>query len=154
MITLLAPESGRTYSGGYLYNERVTAAAEPDRLTYRSLPAPYPQPDRLQEFGIEADSALLLDSLFFHDPHWTVDTARKRKAPVALLVHYLPSIDPTLAPKEARKFREAEAACIRAFDGIVTTSEYMRHQLRSIFDTTVPLCVARPGLEAAIPDRE
>jgi len=153
MITLLAPESGRTYSGGYLYNERVTAAAEPDRLTYRTIPGSSPPPDGLQEHSVETDSALLLDSLFFHDPHWTVDTARKRQAPVALLVHYLPSLDPTLPPKEARKLRQAEAACIQACAGIVTTSEYMHHQLRRIFETTVPLCVARPGLEAAIPDR-
>ncbi|MGC9313110.1 MAG: hypothetical protein ACP5IA_10500, partial [Sediminispirochaetaceae bacterium] len=67
MITLLAPEPGRTYSGGYLYNERVSAAAGPHRIIYRNIPAPYPLSGRLQELGIEPGSTLLLDSLFFHD---------------------------------------------------------------------------------------
>lgn len=154
MITLLAPEPGRTYSGGYLYNERVSAAAGPHRITYRNIPSPYPFPGRLQELGIEPGSTLLLDSLFFHDPEWTVGVVRKREAPVALLVHYLPSLDPTLSAEKAKEFRQAEAACIDACDGIVTTSDYMRTQIRRIFDTSVPLCIARPGLEAAIPDRD
>ncbi len=154
MITLLAPETGKIYSGGYLYNERVTAAAEPHRMTYRSFRTPYPRPGCFHEFGIEQDSILLIDSLFFHDPEWTVGTARKRAAPVVLLVHYLPSLDPTLSAKEAQEFRQAEAACIRECNGIVVTSDYMRRQIERIFKTAVPLCVARPGLEETNPDRE
>lgn len=156
MIVLLAPQSSNI-SGGYLYNRYVAAEMPKNRFTYLQLPALEP---RMQSFDIPSAATLLLDSLYFSSPEWVVrlqSRARASHASLAMLVHYLPSLDPTLPPEAAEELQKAENTCLSCCMQAVVTSGYMKSvlQQRAALEPALlrglPIAVARPGLSYSAP---
>jgi len=148
MITLLAPEENYRYTGGYLYNHSISAAAAGDRFRYCRIPEPLPRVENLSGHGIPDHSRLLLDSLFFRQAEWALRVIRRRTAPVSLLIHFLPSLDPTLPPEMARRMEEKEASCILSSRSLITTSTYMQRKIRELHGKSIRIGVVRPGLSA------
>jgi len=145
MVTLLAPAAENLYTGGYLFNQRAEKTAEADTLVYRILPQPLPRTEELKDFGIEQDSKLLLDSLFFRSPEWVLEVIKKWKAPISLLIHSLPSREPGLGAEESALLRQAEFSCIQACSRIITTSIFMKKLIESEYGTLLPVAAIHPG---------
>ncbi len=123
MIILLAPHS-TSLSGGYIYNRHIAAELPEERFRYLQLPrnsAPY-EP--------AADATLLLDSLYFDSPGWVEELAHSHHGALAMLVHYLPSLDPTISSTTATALRSAEARCLSCCRHIVVTSNYMQREVQ------------------------
>lgn len=153
MIVLLAPKSN-SISGGYIYNRSITAEMPENRFMYLQLPA---QETSVQSFGVPSDATLLLDSLYFSSPDWVVSLkshSHSSNTSLAMLVHYLPSLDPTLPPAVAKELQKAETTCLSCCTQAVVTSYYMksvlaqRAALEPALQTGLSLSVAQPGLNA------
>lgn len=156
MIVLLAPQSSNI-SGGYLYNRYVAAEMPENRFTYLQLPA---LETRMRSFAIPSAATLLLDSLYFSSPEWVVhlqSRSRASHASLAMLVHYLPSLDPTLPPEVAEELQQAENTCLSCCTQAVVTSGYMKSvlQQRAALEPGLlrglSIAVARPGLSYSTP---
>ena len=155
MIVLLAPHS-TSLSGGYIYNQNITAELPNDRFRYVQLPrqaaadssartgsadevssalnstsAP-PPPQQLADFGVPPDATLLLDSLYFAFPDWVEELAGIHGGSLAMLVHYLPSLDPTTVGPVVKAKCRAEIRCMSCCDRIVVTSRYMQAEIRRV----------------------
>src|SRR6056297_662003 len=118
MVVLLAPGS-TSFSGGYLYNQHLASELPAERFWYLQLPwrdsqvhAPHhtlkkplkmpPTPYELASFGIPPTASLLIDSLYFTYPDWIEDLSQVHSGELAMLIHYLPSLDPTIPEHRAQ----------------------------------------------------
>jgi len=165
MVVLLAPRSTKL-SGGFLYNRYVSAELSGDRFRYLQLgsrpdavkpvrseetgyssgPEP-PNPQELAELGVPATATLLLDSLYLSYPHWVEALHAHHRGALAMLLHYLPSLDPSLPLVAAEKLRRDEIICLSCCSRLIVPSHYMKKELERLFEETTPLiCVAPPGV--------
>jgi glycosyltransferase involved in cell wall biosynthesis len=147
MVTLLAPEPGHTRSGGHIYNHRIGMELSGRGFSLTYLPTPVPDPARLASYGVSRDSMILLDSLFFVQRDWLHSVSRLWKGKTALLVHYLPSIDPALSTTDSSRLRLLEAEALSRADKIVTSSHFMAATIKRLFPGTADAVVAHPGVD-------
>ncbi len=165
MVVLLTPQSTKL-SGGYLYNRYVSvelpgerfrylqlasrpAAAKPvhpKETEYSSGPEP-PAPQELAGLGVPATATLLLDSLYLSYPRWVEALHAHHRGALAMLVHYLPSLDPILTQAAAEKLRRAEIACLSCCSRVIVPSHYMKKELERLLEPASPLItLAPPGV--------
>lgn len=147
MVVLLAPH-GTSLSGGYLYNQHIAAELPAERFRYLQLPYP-PQPRQLADLAVPADAALLLDSLYFAFPDWIEELAHAHRGSLAMLVHYLPSLDPTAAPPAAGALRKAEIRCLSCCDHIIVPSRYLQSEVHRL----IAQLSSRSGASGSSPGR-
>ncbi len=152
MITLLSPEPGHCLSGGHIYNQRIGMELAEKHFRLRHLPSPTPAAAALSSCGINENSLLLLDSLYFEQEEWLLSLSRVWKGGLALLVHYLPSTDPGLSEAASAKLRKKEAAALSRAGKIVTTSRYMASVIRDLFPAAPEAVVVRPGVDQRFRD--
>lgn len=173
MIVLLAPQSA-SLSGGYLYNQHLASELPADRFKYlqlqqRSGDNRPPQPQELAEIGVPPEATLLIDSLYFSFPEWVEGLARSHRGSLAMLVHYLPSLDPTIAPQTAAIRERAELRCFNCCARIIVPSNYTKTEIERLLgrqaapekqpaaatcpDPAMPLIqTAPPGTDIAAPE--
>ncbi len=152
MLTLLAPDPGPFRSGGHIYNQRMGMELAEKGFRLRHLPNPAPEVSALPSLGIERESLLLLDSLYFEEEEWLRSVSAVWKKRLALLVHYLPSTDPGLPGDVARRLRKAEASALSRAGKIVATSGYMASVMERLFPDAPRAVVVRPGVDRSFRD--
>jgi len=151
MITLYAPPSSGTISGGYRYNQRIVDELSKEPVTYRFL-----ESARLRGALVpqEAAEEVVLDSLYLFDP----ETRRQLLRPesgvkrAVWLIHLLPHVELEAgggAEDAVKELRRAEEALLQS-RGIICTSVYTR-KLVWAMTSRVPTEVCRPGVD--LPDQ-
>ncbi len=142
MVVLLAPQS-TSLSGGYLYNQHLAAELPADRFMYLQLQHRRrdnmpPQPQELTGLGVPPDATLLIDSLYFSFPEWVGALDREHRGELAMMVHYLPSLNPTVTPDSADTLRRAELRCLNCCGRIIVPSTYMKMEIQRLLGLQSP----------------
>ena len=147
MILLVAPSPGELTSGGYLYNEYIASRLPKERFDYRFVDAPeqlYRLPEQLK---LGQGDSVLVDSLFFHHPAAVERLAGSFGGHLWMLIHCLPSSDPTLPKREIDEWKARERRCLSFCEGAVVTGKATEHALNGKKLLNGPCTVAAPGLD-------
>ena len=114
MILLACPWRKNRATGGFRYNREIARRIGDTELRYVLI--------RNGERRIPAGADLVvLDSLFFLDPDTGLEVVREVDAPYGLVVHYLPSSDPTLDDTGRSNFLRGEDRLLSGAAGAVVT---------------------------------
>ena len=152
MVILAAPPQGELPSGGFRFNRRVAEELSAGRFAVREVAArDLPRiPDRPALPGgasLTPNDTILVDSLFFHAPEAVEELRRRFRGALWMLIHYLPSLDPTLSAERAQALRRGEERCLRLCDGAAVTGRYTQDVLRQRESGPGRIVVAEPGVE-------
>jgi HAD superfamily hydrolase (TIGR01458 family) len=145
MIHLLQPPPRDRISGGFTYNAEIGR-----RLAATGLGSLLEVEESALGAGppAEAEGAtLVVDSLYLagqDPPAWL--TAEDRAFATRLLLHYLPSANPTLSAAERAPLEAREQAWIDAVDAVVTTSERLAAEVEARHGC--PAHPSMPGVSA------
>ena len=117
MILLTCPYRNNRATGGFRYNREIAVRVGDEELRYILVGEPRDRTPAEVEL-------VILDSLFFLDPDTGLEVVGETDAPYGLLIHYLPSSDPTLGDDERHTLGRAENRLLsRAAGAVVTGSE-------------------------------
>jgi len=151
MITLYAPPSPGTISGGYRYNQRIFGELSQEPVSYRLL-----ESGRLHGALVprKATEDVVLDSLYLFDPKTRCQLLRPESGVkrAVWLIHLLPHVELEAgggAGDAVKELRRAEEALLQS-RGIICTSTYTR-KLVWAMTPRVPTEVCRPGVD--LPDQ-
>lgn len=137
-----------TPSGGHVYNRKVLESPLLGILPLVTLHAEpgIPVHALVERMPGSADDWILWDSLFMDciAEAATLRTSMRH----ALLVHYLPSRDPLLAPVSRRALRSREDLAARSVEAFIATGRGMGCELRLRYPGK-PVFVCEPGIDPA-----
>jgi glycosyltransferase involved in cell wall biosynthesis len=142
-VELMHPPARDTRTGGHVYNERLVEAARLRGIALSSRAVDVPAIDS-QPIGC-APTVRIWDSLFLdvlasrdltHSGEW------------GLLLHYLPSRNPTLDPAERRRFARVEARVIEAAALVLVTGRAHEGIVQGL-RPGARVFVCEPGVSAA-----
>ncbi len=125
MIRLIEPPSSGRVTGGYRYNAELIKRLQSTGLgTVEHVAS-----SELAGARFAEEDVLVFDSLYLatqDPPEWLAEAPR-----TVLLLHYLPSLDPTCSEAERARATERESAWFAAVERVVTTSRSMAERLAS-----------------------
>jgi glycosyltransferase involved in cell wall biosynthesis len=147
MVLLAAPRHDGIPTGGFRYNRLIAAALPEDRLRLCSVAETAELAGLPAREELAAEDVLLADSLFFSAPEAVEELRAAFSGALWMLVHYLPSLDPTLGPAEREERRRAEDRCLRCCDGAAATGPFTVRQLRRREACPPRVVTAEPGVE-------
>lgn len=141
-LTLVQPPSLGRVSGGYLFNAEMLWRLERDG-NGQVLSVPRGALDSAEPS--HRNGTLLLDSLYLNDsPISAMELLANTARRTCLLVHYLPSSNPALDPREKARARAREREWIRHVELVITTSQATADYVESI--TSSKPRVVQPGV--------
>ena len=147
MILLAAPSPGELTSGGYLYNEYIASRLSKERFDYRYIDTPEQLYRLPKQLHLGSGDTVLVDSLFFHHPEAVERLVESYDGHVRMLIHCLPSSDPTLTDQETDAWIRRERRCLSICEGVVVTGKATE---RALYRMGLPFgscAVASPGLD-------
>ena len=135
-IGLVHPASGSFPSGGNVYNHKLLDCAGRCGFPLASLPCP--------------DDALPCGNwdLLAWDSLWLDRLARIGNERIALLLHYLPSLDPALGWSEKQAVQAMEHRAVTQADLAIVTGRTVADVVRTRWPGT-PVLLCEPGVSAA-----
>ncbi len=147
MIHLIAPMKGKILSGGYLYNERVAAELPSENFAYHGLERVDELVDIEKWLPLSDEDLILLDSLFFSRPELLDELRGKWSGRIWMLIHCLPSLNPSLSLQEQADWKLREERAISCCDGLVVTGTVSGRVIRerSLYSGTI--LTAIPGID-------
>lgn len=151
MIMLLAPEQGEVISGGYRYNRRLAESLPEGSLVYRHARTACRAAELFREEGMGDADAVLLDSLFFSLQEELLRMRELLRGRLWMLVHYLPSMDPSMEEAERSAMLESEEKCLSVCDGAVATGTHVRREIERRYPD-LPVVLAEPGTDRELFD--
>jgi glycosyltransferase involved in cell wall biosynthesis len=147
MVLLVAPKGNDIISGGYRYNELVSSRLPEHRFASRGIADPRELPEIPETAELSKNDAVLVDSLFFHYPEAVEELRSRHRGALWMLLHYFPSLDPTLAAGEAERLRGFEERCLRVCDGTAAAGVVTVRELERRREAPGRLVYAPPGIE-------
>jgi glycosyltransferase involved in cell wall biosynthesis len=154
MVLFVCPWTENPATGGFRYNREIARRIDPARLRYTlvggqggSKPESYTV--QIKESPPDDTDMVVLDSLFFLDPDFGLEIVRKAGVHYGMVVHYLPSLDPTRSEAERSNLAAEEDRLISAAAGIVATGSRTVGEVRRRFPAVrvdlVPPGISRRG---------
>jgi len=157
VIHLVCPKSPNLLTGGHIYNRAVVSTLQ-RRIPIRSILTVDLQA-RVRELSARGDP-LVLDSLILTQPELPsllpfllAPAPEGERAPLFLMAHFLPSLDPMI-PEACRMERlKLEQRLLAGLDGAFATSRFLRDEMirRGMASDRIGIC--RPGVETAVSSR-
>lgn len=147
LLLILAPPPENPYTGGYLYNKRISESLTSGHIHYRFFS------EREETTGLEEMKRvpyLLLDSIYlarreYRDLIHFIQTLHPAKT--AFLIHHLPSLDPHLPSSEAAELRNLERKVLAKAQFLVVTSRFMKRELLRRGLAEEKVLVVTPGTD-------
>ena len=130
MVLLACPRKENRATGGFAYNREITGRIGPEKLRYVLTGASdgtSPTGEQIIPGGVDL---AVLDSLFFLDPEAGFELLRETGSPYGLLIHYLPSSDPTGTDAERSALADKENSLLTGAVGAVVTGTSTAEELR------------------------
>ena len=141
-VELLQPDLGKLPSGGNIYNERLVEAAEARGV---ALSLRFVEPSDIGACLREHSTALRIYDSLFVEALATKDLADTDHW--GLLLHYLPSRNPTLDDEERRRLAALEARVVNAASLVIVAGRSLFEAVHQ-YRVRRPACVCEPGASA------
>ena len=141
-------------SGGNRYDDELAAGLRARGLDLREHlvtgPWPIPKEREREQFadmlGVEQD--WLVDNIVGSAAPGAIASAVSASRRVSLLMHYFPSDDSSLSPRDRDRLAASEAAAVRCASTVVVTSEWAAREVSAGYGRDDAV-VAEPGIRPA-----
>ncbi len=145
-ILFIHPPLDAFTSGGNVFNRHIIEHAQQSQYPLNSIPVSVEQlPQQIKTIlSHNTPGVIVWDSLFMDE----LGKGHLLESPThhALLLHYLPSLNPRLTDRHRYMLQNQETKAINSVDSLIVTGRRVKNVLSRIYPST-PIILSQPGVD-------